>query len=158
MRLPSVYGNGGLGFVALMLAAVKSKGVVAYLGDGENRWPAAHNLDVARAYRLALESGKAGSVFHPVADEGVRTKDIAEVLGKKLGVPVTSMSQSEEVLESFGPLAIAMGLDNPSLSVKTRERLGWSPTQPSLLEYLDSGAFLEDQADLPSWSRPKRSD
>ncbi|KAJ3577372.1 hypothetical protein NPX13_g3196 [Xylaria arbuscula] len=154
VRLPSVYGNGGLGFVALMLAAAKSKGAVTYLGNGENRWPAAHTLDVARVYRLALESGNAGSVFHPVADEGVRTRDIAEVLGKTLGVPVSTIAQGEP-LESFGPLAAAMGLDNPTSSAKTREQLGWTPTQPSWLAYLASEAFLEDQADLPSWSGPE---
>ncbi|KAI1746485.1 putative oxidoreductase [Xylaria castorea] len=151
MRLPSVYGEGGLGFVALMLAAVQSKGVVAYLGAGENRWPATHTLDVARAYRLALENGKAGSVFHPVAQEGVRTKDIAEVLGKKLGVPVATMSQ-REALETFGPMTVAMGADNPSSSIKTREQLGWTPVQPLLLKDLESGACLESQTALPSWS------
>ncbi|KAI0454810.1 putative oxidoreductase [Xylaria acuta] len=151
MRLPSVYGQGGLGFVALMLAAVQSKGIVPYLGAGENRWPATHTLDVARAYRLALENGKAGSVFHAVAEEGVCTKDIARVLGKKLGVPVATMSQ-REVLENFGPTAVAMGADNPSSSVKTREQLGWTPVQPLLLEDLASGTCLESQTALPSWS------
>ncbi|KAI1741316.1 putative oxidoreductase [Xylaria scruposa] len=151
MRLPSVYGEGGLGFVALMLAAVQSKGVAAYLGAGENRWPATHTLDVARAYRLALENGKAGSIFHPVAQEGVRTKDIAEVLGKKLNVPVATISQ-RETQETFGPMAVAMGADNPSSSAKTRQQLGWTPVQPSLLEDLESGACLENQTTLPSWS------
>ncbi|TRX93723.1 hypothetical protein FHL15_005399 [Xylaria flabelliformis] len=151
MRLPSVYGEGGLGFVALMLAAVQSKGLVAYLGAGENRWPATHTLDIARAYRLALENGKAGSIFHPVAQEGVRTKDIAEVLGKKLNVPVTAISQ-RETLDTFGPMAIAMGADNPSSSAKTRQQLEWTPVQPSLLEDLESGTCLESQTALPSWS------
>ncbi|KAI1172447.1 putative oxidoreductase [Nemania sp. FL0916] len=151
MRLPSVFGEGGLGCLALMLAVVQSKGVVGYLDAGENRWPATHTLDVARAYRLALESGKAGSVFHPVADEGVCTREIAEVLGKKLNVPVASMSQ-REVLEMFGPMAIAMGADSPSSSIKTREELGWIPVQPSLLEDLRCGNCLESQTALPSWS------
>ncbi|KAI3334143.1 putative oxidoreductase [Ustulina deusta] len=151
MRLPSVYGEGGLGFVALMLAAVQAKGIVPYLGAGENRWPATHTLDVAQAYRLALEKGKAGSVFHPVAQEGLRTKDIAEVLGKKLDVPVAIMSQGE-ALEVFGPMAVAMGADNPASSAKTREQLGWTPVQPLLLEDLESGACLESQTALPSWS------
>lgn len=134
-----------------MLGAVKSKGRVVYLGAGENRWPATHTLDVAQAYRLALENGKAGSVFHPVADEGVRTKDIAEVLGKKLNVPIVAMSQ-EEALETFGPMIVAMGADNPSSSAKTREQLGWTPVQPSLLEDMESGTCLERQTALPSWS------
>ncbi|KAI0966541.1 hypothetical protein F4678DRAFT_484159 [Xylaria arbuscula] len=151
MRLPSVYGEGGLGFIALMLAAVQSKGVVAYLDAGENRWPATHTLDVARAYRLALEIGKAGSVYHPVADEGVRTKDIAEVLGRRLHIPVAPISQAE-ALEIFGPMAVAMGADNPSSSAKTREQLGWTPVQPLLLEDLKAGACLEGQTVLPSWS------
>jgi nucleoside-diphosphate-sugar epimerase len=150
MRLPSVYGEGGLGFVSLMLGAVQSKGIVAYLDAGENRWPATHTLDVARAYRLALENGKAGSIFHPVAEEGVYTKDIAEALGKKLNVPVATISQ-REALEIFGPMAVAMEADNPSSSVQTREQLGWVPVQPLLLEDLVSGACLESQTALPSW-------
>ncbi|KAI0521011.1 hypothetical protein F5B22DRAFT_597211 [Xylaria bambusicola] len=152
MRLPSVYGEGGLGFVALMLAVAKSKGTIAYLGAGENRWPAAHTLDVARAYRLALEIGRTGSVFHLVADEGVRTKDIAEVLARKLDVPVVSISQ-EEALGTLGLMAAAMEIDNPSSSAKTREDLGWAAVQPSLLDFLESGAFLEQQETLPSWSQ-----
>ncbi|KAI0423951.1 hypothetical protein F5Y09DRAFT_325767 [Xylaria sp. FL1042] len=151
MRLPSVYGNGGLGFVALMLAAVQSKGIVAYLGTGESRWPATHILDVAQAYRLALEKGKAGSVYHAVADEGVCIKDIAEILGKKFGTPVAIMSQNE-ALDTFGPMAVAMEADNPSSSTKTRKQLGWAPVQPSLLEDLESGACLKAQTELPSWS------
>ncbi|KAI0471201.1 putative oxidoreductase [Xylaria cf. heliscus] len=151
MRLPSIYGGGGLGFVALMLGAVQSKGIVPYLGAGENRWPTSHALDVAQAYRLALENAKAGSVFHPVAHEGLRTKDIAEVLGKKLGVPVATISQSE-ALEIFGTMAAAMAADNPSSSAKTREELGWTPMQPTLLEELEAGVGLESQTTLPSWS------
>ncbi|KAK5636427.1 hypothetical protein RRF57_012139 [Xylaria bambusicola] len=81
------------GFVALMLATAKSKGMIAYSGTEENRWLATHTLDVARAYRLALEIGKAGSVFHPIADGGVRTKDIVEVLARKLDVPVVTTLQ-----------------------------------------------------------------
>ncbi|KAH8168075.1 hypothetical protein CIB48_g146 [Xylaria polymorpha] len=122
MRLPSVYGEGGLGFVALMIRGGKVKG-----------------------------KSRAGSVFHPVADEGVRTKDIAEVLGKKLNVPIVAMSQ-EEALETFGPMIVAMGADNPSSSAKTREQLGWTPVQPSLLEDMESGTCLERQTALPSWS------
>ncbi|KAI1275662.1 putative oxidoreductase [Xylaria sp. FL0933] len=152
MRLPSVYGNGGLGFVALMLATVQSKGTATYLGAGDNRWPATHILDIAQAYRLALEKGKAGSVYHAVADEGVCTKDIAEVLGKKLGIPITPLSQ-KEALENFGQMVAAMGADNPSSSVTTRKQLGWNPVQPSLLEYLESEACLEGQTALPSWSQ-----
>lgn len=151
MRLPTVYGEGGLGFVTLMLAAIQSKGFVPYLGDGENRWPATHTLDVAQAYRLALESGKVGSVYHPVAEEGVRTKDIAELLARKFGIPAATVSQTE-VLETFGPMAVAMGADNPSSSAKTRAQLGWTPVQPSLLQDLDSGSCLACQTALPSWS------
>ncbi|KAI1425490.1 putative oxidoreductase [Xylaria sp. FL1777] len=156
MRLPSVYGEGGLGFVALMLAVLQSKGAATYLDAGKNRWPATHTLDVAQAYRLALENGKAGSVYHPVAQEGVYTKDIAEVLGKKLGVPVAKIS-SREALEILGPMAVAMEADNPSSSAKTREQLGWTPVQPLLLEDLESGACLEGLTALPSWSHRAQS-
>ncbi|KAI1347624.1 putative oxidoreductase [Xylaria sp. FL0043] len=129
MRLPSLYCNGGLGFVALILATVQSKGTATYLGAGDNRWPATHIVDIAQAYRLALEKRKAGSVYHAAADEG------------------------KEALENFGQMAAAMEADNPSSSVKTRKQLGWNPVQPSLLEYLESEACLEGQAALPSWSQ-----
>ncbi|KAI1131408.1 putative oxidoreductase [Nemania abortiva] len=150
MRLPSVYGEGSLGWVAPMLAGTEGKGVVSYVGDGENRWCATHTLDIAQAYRLALENGQAGSVFHPVAEEGVRSRDVALALGRKLNLPVVSRTQ-EEALKLFGLTANAMGIDNPAASSKTREQLGWNPIHPSLLEYLDSEDCVA-YTTLPSWS------
>ncbi|KAI0104677.1 putative oxidoreductase [Nemania sp. FL0031] len=151
MRLPSVYGEGSLGWVAPMLASAQEKGVVSYIDKGENRWCATHTLDIAQAYRLALEKGQAGSVFHPVAEEGVPSKEVALALGKKLNLPVMTRTQ-EEALAVFGLTANAMGIDNPSSSSKTRSRFGWRPVHPTLLEYLESGDWGK-YATLPSWSR-----
>ncbi|KAI0877785.1 putative oxidoreductase [Hypoxylon argillaceum] len=150
MRLPSVYGEGSLGWVAPMIASAQEKQVVTYIGEGENRWCATHTFDIARAYRLALEKGPAGSVFHAVAEEGVRAKDVALALGRKLNLPVVSKTR-EEAEEVYGLLANAIGIDNPSSSAKTRSQLGWHPIHPPLLEYLGSGDWMAS-TDLPSWS------
>ncbi|KAJ8112194.1 hypothetical protein ONZ43_g5446 [Nemania bipapillata] len=156
MRLPTVYGEGSLGWVAPMIAGAQKHREVTYVGDGENRWCATHTLDVAQAYRLALEKGQAGSVFHAVAEEGVRSKDVALAIGRKLALPVASKTR-EQALEMFGILANAIGIDNPSSSAKTRDELGWRPVHPSLLEYLESGDWMAHE-DLPSWLKIKEMD
>ncbi|KAI0141572.1 putative oxidoreductase [Xylariaceae sp. FL1272] len=150
MRLPSVYGEGSLGWVAPMLAYAQKQKEVAYVSEGDNRWCTTHTLDVARAYRLALEKGREGSVFHVVAEEGVRTKDVAIVLGKQMGLPVVAKAK-EEASGAYGLMAGPMTLDNPSSSAQTREQLGWQPMQLTLLEFLESGDFAADTA-APLWS------
>ncbi|MEQ1782589.1 MAG: SDR family oxidoreductase [Hyphomonadaceae bacterium] len=122
--------NGG--FVPLIIAAAKAKGVSAYIGDGANRWPAAHRLDAASLYRLALEKGVAGSRYHAVDDEGVAFKDIAEAVGKKFNLPVKSITQAEAPTH-FGFLATFAGFDSPASSRWTREQLGWKPTHKKLI-------------------------
>jgi nucleoside-diphosphate-sugar epimerase len=132
MRLPQVHDTVKQGLVTPLIAVARAKGVSAYVGDGQNRWPAAPVLDVAHLYRLALEKGTAGARYHAVAEEGVRLKDIAAAIGRGLNVPVTSISQ-EQAQEHFGFFGFFAGRDSPVSSARTREQLGWNPSGPTLL-------------------------
>jgi nucleoside-diphosphate-sugar epimerase len=133
MRLPQVHGGEGkCGLLEFALNIAREKGVSAYIGDGGNRWAAAHRLDVARLYRLALEKGVAGAAYHAIADEGVPMRDIAQVLGRQLGVPVVSITP-EEAPAHFGWLAMFAMIDAPASSTLTQQRLGWRPREIGLL-------------------------
>ena len=128
--------------IGMLAAKAKQFGVSAYVNDGENQWPAVHLLDEAVLFRLALEKGHAGSVYHAVAEEGVRLKDVATALGKSLQIPAVS-KPLEEAQEYFGFMAFALHEDNSTSSQKTRSELGWTPTQPKLLENINAGLFKE---------------
>ena len=132
MRLPQVHDTVKQGLITPLIAVARAKGVSAYVGDGRNRWPAAHVLDVARLYRLALERREAGARYHAVAEEGVMVREIAEVIGRGLKIPVTALS-SAEAADHFGWLAAFAGMDFPASSAKTQEQLGWHPTGPGLI-------------------------
>jgi nucleoside-diphosphate-sugar epimerase len=140
---PSVHGKGDHGFVAALIDIARAKGVAGYIGDGSNRWPAVHRLDAAHLYRLALEAAPAGSVFHGVADEGVPTRELAEVIGRHLDLQAASISP-EDAGDHFGWLAAFYGLDVPASSALTQERLGWHPVHPGLIEDLDEGHYFEE--------------
>ena len=136
VRLPQVHDPVKQGLISPYVQLTREKGIAAYVGDGLNRWPAAHVLDVARLYRLAIEKHEAGSRYHAVDEEGVRVKDMAEVIGRGLKVPVVSLSQ-EEAPAHFGWLAAFVAIDMPASSALTRERLGWHPTGPKLIADLE---------------------
>ncbi len=136
VRLPQVHDPVKQGLITYVIALAREKGVSAYVGDGLNRWPAAHVLDTARLYRLALEKHDAGAKYHAVAEEGVPLRDIAEVVGRGLKIPVVSLSP-DEAAAHFGWLGMFAGRDLPASSAQTRERLGWQPTGPGLLADLE---------------------
>lgn len=135
MRLPQVHDTVKQGLVSPFIDISKAKGVVAYIGEGTNRWPAAHVLDVAKLYVLAVERSAPGARYHAVAEEGVPVRDIAEAAGAGLNLPVVSLTP-EEAPAHFGWLAMFAGLDLPASSAKTRALLGWQPTGPGLIEDL----------------------
>lgn len=134
VRLPrTVHSDGDGGFAGLLTQIARQSGVSGFIGDGSQRWPAVHAADAAVLFRLALEQAPAGTSWHAVADEGDAVRDIAEVIGRRLGVPVQSVPP-----ETYGPLGPVFGADQPASSALTRARLGWEPTHPSLLDDLES--------------------
>jgi nucleoside-diphosphate-sugar epimerase len=129
------------GFMPRLITIARTKGVSAYIGDGSNRWPAVHRLDAARLFRLTLESAPAGSRLDGVGDEGVPFRDIAEVIGRHLNLPVISISH-EEADAHFGPfLGAVAAADRPRSSAQTQELLGWRPVHPRLLPDLEQHYF-----------------
>ncbi|MFE2071140.1 SDR family oxidoreductase [Streptomyces sp. NPDC059467] len=142
IRLPAVHGVGDHAFVPHLIAIARDKGVSAYQGEGVNRWSAVHRLDAARLYRKALETAPAGAVLHAAAEDGVRVRDIAEVIGRRLDVPAVSLAP-EEAAAHFGWMGRFVGNDNPTSSAATRERYDWRPEQPGLLADLDQDHYFD---------------
>ena len=137
---PTVHGDGDHGFVATLVGIARQRGVAGYVGDGANRWPAVHRSDAARLARLAVEAAPAGSVLHAVGDEGVPFREIAEAMGRHLGIPTASVTPADAA-EHFAHLGHFVGLDSPATAAITRELLAWEPTGPSLLEDLEQDHY-----------------
>jgi nucleoside-diphosphate-sugar epimerase len=144
VRLPQVHDQLKQGLVTYAIAVARNKGVSAYVGNGQNRWPAVHRLDAARLYKLVLEKGSRGARYHAVAEEGVPVRDIAQAIGRGLKVPAASLT-AEQAAEHFGWLAYFVGADLPSSSALTRERLGWWPTQIGLMDDLSHARDFEPE-------------
>jgi nucleoside-diphosphate-sugar epimerase len=138
VRLPrSVHARGErYGFASLLIDAARRTGISGYVGDGSQRWPAVHRLDAAQLFRLTLERAAPGTVAHAVADEGDTMRAIAEAIGRQLGLPIEAVPA-----EKFGFLGSVFGVDQPASSALTRERFGWQPTHPSLLQDLEAGNY-----------------
>lgn len=136
VRLPQVHNTFRAGLITYAIAVAREKKMSAYLGDGRNRWPAAHLLDVARLYRLAIEKSERGARYHAVAEEGVPLRDIAEVIGRRLQVPAVSIAP-QEAAAHFGWLSTFASLDMPASSAQTRKQLGWQPRERGLMEDLE---------------------
>jgi nucleoside-diphosphate-sugar epimerase len=134
VRMPrTVHNEGKGGFAGMLTEIARRTRVSGYPGDGAQRWPAVHALDAAVLFRLALELALAGASWHAVADEGDAVRDIAAVIGRRLGLPVEAVPQ-----ETYGLLGPIFATDQPSSSTHTREALGWEPTHPSLLQDLEN--------------------
>lgn len=129
------------GFARSLIAIAKRTGVAGYPGEGANRWPAGHTLDVGHLYRLALEEAPAGTRWHAVGDEGIPMREIAQSIGDHLGIPTASIP--DDRLEAhFGFLAMVIALDNPTANDATRRILGWEPTHPGLIADFDTGDYF----------------
>lgn len=137
---PTVHGPEDGGFVAELVRIARERGTSGFPGDGTNRWPAVHVRDAGALFRLAIEQAPAGSILHGTGEEGVPTREIAEALGRGLGLPAVSIP-ADDVAEHFGWLGGFFGADLAASSAHTRELLGWEPTHPSLLADLDAGLY-----------------
>ena len=141
---PSVHGPADLhGFLPTLIDIAREKEVSAFVGDGANRWPAVHELDTAHLYRLALEAAPAGSRLHAVGDEGVPTREITEVIGRHLELPVSSISP-EDTEGHFGWIGAFFSMDIPASSALTRELVGWESNHPGLIEDLEEGHYFQE--------------
>ena len=137
-----MHGDGDHGFSPMLSATARQKGQSVYIGDGSNRWPAVHRLDAARLFRLALEKGAAGGRYHAVEDLGTPYREIAEVIGRRLGVPTVSMSM-DEAKGHFGGFEGFVALDAPASNAQTQAELGWAPTHPHLLADIDRPEYFQ---------------
>jgi nucleoside-diphosphate-sugar epimerase len=142
VRLAQIHDTHKQGLVPFVTAVAHEKRISAYVGDGGNRWPAAHVSDVARLYRLAFEKAEPGAIYHAVDEEGVSMKAIAEALGRGLKVPVVSI-KPEEAEAHFGWIGHFAGHDMPASSAITQQKLNWKPAGPGLIADLDGMDYTQ---------------
>jgi nucleoside-diphosphate-sugar epimerase len=138
---PTVHGIGDHGFVPMLIALARQKGLAAYFGEGANCWPAVHRLDAATLFRLAFEKAAVNACYHGVAEQGVPFRDITAVIGRHLRVPVEALS-AEQVADHFGWMAHFASIDNPASSAQTQQSLGWAPSQTELIADLEQGHYF----------------
>lgn len=138
---PTNHGEGDHGFTASLVATARRNGIAGYIGDGSQRWSAVHRLDTAHLFCLALESAPAGSTLHAIGEEGVPLREVAEVIGRHLGIPTTSIDPADAPAH-FGWLAGPASADCPASHARTSELLGWEPAQVGLLEDLELGHYF----------------
>ncbi len=129
------------GFARVLIEIARRTGVAGYPGDGANRWPAGHTLDVGHLFCMALEKAPAGSRFHAVGDEGIPTREIAQSIADHLGLQTVSIPH-DQLETHFGFLATLIALDNPTSNLVTRRVLGWEPTHPGLISDFDHGDYF----------------
>ena len=142
---PTVHGGGDRnGFIPRLIALARDKGVSAWIGDGQNRWPSVHRLDAARLFRLALESGTAGGRYHAIDEEGLSTRQIAEAIGRRMNLPTVSLPPTEAA-EYFGFLSHILTLDIHASSAATRDLLNWRPVKPGLIRDIESDTYGDEQ-------------
>jgi len=141
---PTVHGRGDHGFISMLIDIARKKRVSGYPGDGSNRWPAVHRIDASQLFRLAVESAPAGARLHGVGEEGIAVREIAEVIGRRLGLPVVAIPP-QEAAGHFGFLGAFFALDCPASSALTQQQLGWHPAQPGLIADLEQGHYFERQ-------------
>ena len=139
---PTVHGDGDHGFVPRLIQIAREKRISGYPGEGTNRWSAVHRLDAARLFRLGIEAAPSGARLHAAAEEGISSRRIAEAIGTKLGVPVQSIP-AEGVTEHFGWIGPLFSIDKPASSAKTRDLVGWNPTQIGLIQDLEQGKYFD---------------
>ena len=140
VRLPQVHDPYKQGLISPLIEIARAKGVSAYVGEGQNRWPAAHVLDVAHLYALAIDKAESGSRYNAVAEEGIPVRQIAETLGRGLNLPTRSLS-AEEAMAHFGFMGPFMGMDMPASSTITRQKLNWNPTGPTMISDLEQAKY-----------------
>ena len=139
---PTVHGRGDHGFISMLIDIASNRGVSGYPGDGSNRWPAVHRFDAAHLFRLAVEAAPAGARLHGIGDQGIPVREIAEVIGRHLGLPVAAIPP-EEAAGHFGFLGAFFALDCPASSALTQRLLGWHPAEPGLIADLEEGHYFE---------------
>lgn len=139
---PTVHGTGDHGFMAVLIGIAREKGFSAYLDNGENRWPAVHRLDAATLVRMAVDDAPAGTVLHATAEEGVPTRDIAEAIGRGLGLPTGSIP-ADRASDHFGWIGRFFGMDAPTSSLATQQLFDWQPEHPGLIADLDAGHYFK---------------
>ena len=143
IRLPQVHGaDGKAGLITYLVELARQKGAAAYVGEGTERWAAVHRQDVSRLYRLALEKGTTGGIYHAVGEEGVPMRQVIEVIGRALNVPIVSIKK-EEAGDYYGPLAMFAGLDMPASSALTQQRLGWTPAGIGLIADIGQPGYFK---------------